>query len=70
MKPDFFEIVRESNNHSSFLNFEGVVEAMKQTYELGKKHGQEEFLDWLSEMNHLSDNINYIIEEWKNRNQL
>jgi hypothetical protein len=26
-------------------------------------------LDWLSKMDYLSDNINYIIEEWNNINK-
>jgi len=39
---------------------------MEKSYDLGI----EEFLEWLSKQDHLSDNINYIIEEWKNQNKL
>jgi hypothetical protein len=39
---------------------------MEQSYDLGTK----EFIEWLSKQDHLSDNINYIIEEWKNQNKL
>ncbi len=39
---------------------------MEKSYDLGV----EEFLEWLSKQEYLSDNINYIIEEWKNQNKL
>jgi hypothetical protein len=29
--------------------------------------GTKEVLDWLSKMDYLSDNIDYIIDEWNNR---
>jgi hypothetical protein len=38
---------------------------MEESYELGSK----EVLDWLLKMGYLSDNINYIIEEWNNINK-
>ena len=37
---------------------------MVKSYELGT----EDVLKWLSNMDYLSDNITYIIEEWKNSN--
>lgn len=69
MKPDFVELIREHNGHSTFLNMEGMVKAMKICYETGKNHGSQQVLDWMSQMEHLSDNINYIKEEWENQNK-
>jgi hypothetical protein len=37
---------------------------MEQSYEMGR----QDVLQWLSKMDYLSDNINYILEEWKNQN--
>jgi hypothetical protein len=31
--------------------------------------GSKEILEWLSKMEYLSDNINYIIDEWNNINK-
>jgi hypothetical protein len=58
--------MKEHNVHHMFLNETGVINALKETYNLGKRDGEKDVLNWLSEMNHLSDNINYIIEEWEN----
>ena len=70
MKPDFFELVLEHNQHNTFLNLEGMVSGMKTCYQQGILDGQKEVLDWLSNQKHLTNNIDYIIEEWKNQNQL
>jgi hypothetical protein len=67
MKPDFLYLIQEHNNHSAFLNTKGMVEALRISYEQGIKDGNEEVLNWLSKMDYLSDNINYIKEEWKNQ---
>lgn len=67
MIPDFEKLIIENNQHSMFLDVEGMVNAMKISYELGKKQGETNVLDWLSQMSHLSDNIKYIIEEYKNQ---
>lgn len=66
MSPDFYSIMKDHNVHHMFLNETGVINSLKETYNLGKIDGQKEVLNWLSEMNYLSDNINYIIEEWEN----
>jgi|688.fasta_scaffold45270_10 hypothetical protein len=59
------EIIYEKNVKSMFvLDKEGVFKSMEQAYELGS----QEVLDWLSKMDYLSDNIDYIIEEWNNKN--
>lgn len=49
--------------HSSFLDKRTVEKCMKQSYDLGT----EDVLSWLSTQDYLSDNIQYIIEEWKNQ---
>jgi hypothetical protein len=41
-----------------------IHKCMVKSYELGT----EDVLKWLSNMDYLSDNITYIIEEWKNLN--
>lgn len=69
MKPDFLTLVFEHNGHSTFLNPEGMVKAMNVVYQMGKENGNNEVLDWLSKMDYLSDNIQYIQEEWNNQNQ-
>jgi hypothetical protein len=38
---------------------------MKDSFNLGTK----KVLDWLSKQDYLSDNINYILEEWDNQNK-
>ena len=47
------------------LDKDGVIKSMEESYELGSK----EILEWLSKMEYLSDNINYIIDEWNNINK-
>lgn len=68
MTPDFLKLIQEHNNHSAFLNVEGLMKAMKISYQMGKSDGNDEVLDWISKMDYLSDNIQYIKEEWKNQN--
>lgn len=66
-KENYIDLIREHNVHSIFLNQDGLVDAMQKCYEKGKYDGQDEFLEWLSKMDYLSDNINYMIQEWKNK---
>lgn len=68
MKTDlnYGELIREHNVHSTIVNPEGLAVAMNICYQQGRKDGQKEVLDWLSNMDYLSDNINYIKEEWEN----
>lgn len=49
--------------HHSFLDKRTVEKCMNESYELGVK----DVLSWLSSQDYLSDNIQYIIEEWENR---
>lgn len=67
MKPDFFELIKQYNNHSVFLDLDGITDAMNICYEMGKNDGNKEVLEWLSKMDYLSDNIQYIKEEWENQ---
>lgn len=67
MKPDFLEILKEHNEHSILLDSEGVLKALNICYEIGKKNGENEVLTWISKMDYLSDNIQYIKEEWENQ---
>lgn len=67
MKPDFLQLLSEHNGHTFFLNESGLERAMEIVYEKGKNDGINEFLNWLSNMEYLSDNIQYIKEEWENQ---
>jgi hypothetical protein len=62
MEKKLQEIYEKNINNSFVLDKDGVIKSMEESYELGSK----EVLDWLSKMEYLSDNINYIIEEWNN----
>lgn len=67
MEPNYLELIHKYNNHSILLDEAGLCRALQDCYLVGKEHGIEQFLEWLSKMDYLSDNINYIIEEWKNQ---
>jgi hypothetical protein len=69
MKPDYFELLKEHNEHSFFIDPKGLTNAMSICYEQGLTDGHEEILEWLSKMDYLSDNLKYIIEEWNNQNK-
>ncbi len=64
-KIDYDKIIKERNVHSTFLNEDGLVNALKESYNLGVS----DVLTWFSKMEHLSPNINYLIEEWNNQNE-
>jgi hypothetical protein len=66
MKPSLEKILNTYVVHTGFFDRNSVEKCMKQSYDLGTK----EFIEWLSKQDYLSDNINYIIEEWKNQNKL
>jgi hypothetical protein len=65
MEKKLQEIYEKNISNNFMLDKDGVIKSMEESYELGSK----EVLDWLSKMDYLSDNINYIIEEWKNINK-
>lgn len=63
MKNTFLEIYDKNIVHTSFLDKRTVMKCMEDSYFLGVN----EVLNWMSEMNHLSDNVDYLIEEYKNQ---
>ena len=65
MEKKLQEIYEKNINNNFVLDKDGVIKSMEESYELGYK----EVLDWLSKMEYLSDNINYIINEWNNINK-
>jgi uncharacterized protein YjgD (DUF1641 family) len=65
MEQKLKEIYEKNISNSFVLDKDGVIKSMEESYELGSK----EVLDWLSKMDYLSDNINYIIDEWNNINK-
>jgi hypothetical protein len=65
MEKKLQEIYEKNINNNFVLDKDGVIKSMEESYELGSK----EVLDWLSKMDYLSDNINYIIDEWNNINK-
>lgn len=60
------KILSENLGHNLIADKDGVKKCMDISY----NQGAEDVLNWLSKMDYLSDNINYIIEEWKNQNEL
>jgi hypothetical protein len=62
MEKKLQEIYEKNINNNFVLDKDGVIKSMEESYELGSN----EVLDWLSKMEYLSNNINYIIEEWNN----
>jgi len=68
MKPDYLQLIKEHNSHSIILDQEGLINAMDICFEKGKIEGVSQVFEWLSNMDYLSDNINYIKEEWENQN--
>ena len=65
MEKKLQEIYEKNISNNFMLDKDGVIKSMEESYELGSK----EVLDWLSKMEYLSDNINYIINEWNNINK-
>ena len=66
MKSSLEKILNTYVVHTGFFDRNSVEKCMEQSYDLGTK----EFIEWLSKQDYLSDNINYIIEEWENQNKL
>jgi hypothetical protein len=65
MEQKLKEIYEKNISNTFVLDKDGVIKSMEESYELGSK----EILEWLSKMEYLSDNINYIIDEWNNNNK-
>jgi hypothetical protein len=60
------EIFENTIPHGSFLSQSSIESCMHQSYMLGV----QDVITWLESQKHLSDNINYIIEEYKNQADL
>lgn len=58
------DIFEQEIPSSVFFDKTSVEKCMERSYNLGR----EEVLEWLSKMKHLSENLDYIIEEYKNQN--
>ena len=65
MKPELKKIYDENIVHNEFLDKKSVKTCMEESYDLGAN----DVISWLSKMDYLSDNIEYLIEEWKNLNK-
>lgn len=63
MKNTFLEIYDKNIVHTSFLDKRTVMKCMEDSY----YQGVNDVLNWMSEMNHLSNNVDYLIEEYKNQ---
>ena len=57
------EIFENTIPHSSFLSESAIKSCMHQSYKLGV----DDVLEWLKKNDHLSNNINYLIEEFQNQ---
>jgi hypothetical protein len=65
MNKDLNEIYDRHIVHNSFLDKRTVDKCMEESYKLGV----QDVLNWLREVDYLTDNMNYIIEEFKNQKQ-
>jgi hypothetical protein len=64
--PSLEKILNRCIVHRGFFDKPSVERCMQESYDLAIK----EFTEWLSNQNHLSDNINYILEEWNNQKKI
>jgi hypothetical protein len=64
MREELNKIYEDTIPHSTFLDKISVEKCMENSYNLGVR----DVLKWLSKMEHLSSNIDYIIDEWNNQN--
>lgn len=63
MKSELEKIIENNITHNMFYDRKSVEKCVEESYNLGVN----DVLDWLSKMDYLSDNVKYIIEEWKNQ---
>ena len=57
------ETIYETNIvHNSFLDKESIIQAMVESYNLGK----QELINWLSEKDYLSDDKKTLLKEYNN----
>lgn len=65
MKTELEKIIKSNIIHNTLLDMRSIEKCVDESYNLGV----QDVLDWLSKMDHLCDNIHYIIEEWDNQNK-
>ncbi|MFN6303964.1 MAG: hypothetical protein ACK42H_17405 [Planctomycetota bacterium] len=65
MKTKLEKIVENNIVHNTLLDRRSIEKCVDESYNLGVR----DVLDWLSKMDHLCNNIQYIIEEWHNQNK-
>jgi hypothetical protein len=65
MKSELEKIIENNIVNNLFLDRESVQKCTEESYNLGVN----DVLNWLSKQDYLSDNIEYIIEEWNNQNK-
>ena len=66
MKPELEKIIENNIVNNVFLDKESIQKCVEESYNLGVN----DVISWLSNMDYLSANIKYIIEEWYNQNKL
>ena len=64
MKEKLNEIYEKNVSETYVIDKEGVVKSMEDAYNLGII----DVFKWLSNMDYLTDNMQYIIDEWNNQN--
>jgi hypothetical protein len=66
MKSELEKIIENNIVNNVFLDKESIQKCVEESYNLGVN----DVISWLSNMDYLSANIKYIIEEWNNQNKL
>ena len=59
------KIMKENNILSTFLDEDGLISALEDSY----NQGVNDVLEWLKKMEHLSSNLQYLLDEWNNQNK-
>lgn len=65
MKTELEKIIESNIIHNTLLDIKSIEKCVDESYNLGV----QDMLAWFSKMDHLCNNIQYIIEEWHNQNK-
>lgn len=65
MKTELKKIIESNIIHNTLLDMKSIEKCVDESYNLGV----QDMLAWFSKMDHLCNNIQYIIEEWHNQNK-
>lgn len=65
MKTELEKIIESNIIHNTLLDMKSIEKCVDESYNLGV----QDMLAWFSKMDHLCNNIQYIIEEWHNQNK-